>query len=277
MSWLNVSALASQLRSRVNTVEDLVRLGHQLEKDHEEQLRYEGRMGFKQQANSQKQLSNRSAEKPFVQCWRCNGPHPPGNCPKYVHPPSPQSSGQHQQHFTHEKYSHHSAKSGGRPSNNTVAASEIPQAQAETQKIPRSNAFMTIPQQLVVPISIGSWSGKAIVDTGASYTLIHENLMKQIANPLHLQPWSCGPLYLANGKAEGPLGWININVHLHKKSITVPAVVLPSQALAYAIILGLDFIFFSGLQINVSEQKYYFQSTLLKNIHSNLEMLVNHW
>lgn len=252
--------LASQLRSRVNTVEDLVRLGHQLEKDHEEQLRYEGRMGFKQQANSQKQLSNRSAEKPFVQCWRCNGPHPPGNCPKYVHPPSPQSSGQHQQHFTHEKYSHHSAKSGGRPSNNTVAASEIPQAQAETQKIPRSNAFMTIPQQLVVPISIGSWSGKAIVDTGASYTLIHENLMEQIANPLHLQPWSCGPLYLANGKAEGPLGWININVHLHKKSITVPAVVLPSQALAYAIILGLDFIFFSGLQINVSEQKYYFQS-----------------
>lgn len=77
--------LASQLRSRVYTVEDLVKLGHQLEKDYEEQLRYEGRVGFKQQANSQKPLSNRAAEKSQVQCWRCNGPHPPGNCSGYIH------------------------------------------------------------------------------------------------------------------------------------------------------------------------------------------------
>ncbi len=47
---------------------------------------------------------------------------------------------------------------------------------------------------------------------------------------------------------------------MHDKAITLPAVVLLSQALAYAIILGLDFIFFSGLQINVSEQKYFFKS-----------------
>lgn len=65
---------------------------------------------------------------------------------------------------------------------------------------------------------------------------------------------------MANGKAENTLGWINITSHLHGKAITIPAVVLPSQAFAYAIILGLDFIFFSGLQINVSEQKYYFKS-----------------
>ncbi|KAL1262313.1 hypothetical protein QQF64_007578 [Cirrhinus molitorella] len=95
------------------------------------------------------------------------------NCP--VYPPSQQSSGQ--QHFTHTKYSHHSAKSGGRPSNNNVAASETPQVQTEIQMISTSSsptATMTIPQQLVVPIRIASWSGKAIVDTGSSYTLIHE-------------------------------------------------------------------------------------------------------
>lgn len=257
--------LASQLRSRVNTVEDLVKLGHQLEKDFEEQLRYEGRVGLKQQTNLQKpQVTqpNRLAEKPPVQCWRCNGPHPPGNCPLYVHP-SHQSSGQ--QQFPQGKYSHHSAKSGGRPSNNTVAASGTSQSQAETQSISntsRSIAFMTIPQQLVVPIRIGFWMGKAIMDTGASYTLIHENLMKQLAIQDQLQPWSCGPLYLANGKGESPLGWINTTIHLHGKAITLPAVVLPSQALAYAIVLGLDFIFFSGLQINVSEHKYSFKSDL---------------
>ncbi|RXN22990.1 protease reverse transcriptase ribonuclease h [Labeo rohita] len=33
-----------------------------------------------------------------------------------------------------------------------------------------------------------------------------------------------------------------------------------AKALAYAVILGLDFIFFSGLQINVADQKYSFKS-----------------
>lgn len=35
--------LASPLRSRVSTVEELVRLGHQLEKDYEQQLKYDSR------------------------------------------------------------------------------------------------------------------------------------------------------------------------------------------------------------------------------------------
>lgn len=35
--------------------------------------------------------------------------------------------------------------------------------------------------------------------------------------------------------------------------------VLSSQALAYAVVLGLDFIFFSGLQLNVIDQKYSFK------------------
>lgn len=35
-------------------------------------------------------------------------------------------------------------------------------------------------QQLIVPVSIGTWIGKAIVDTGASYTLIHEILWKDL-------------------------------------------------------------------------------------------------
>ncbi|RXN38374.1 GTPase IMAP family member 8-like protein [Labeo rohita] len=51
--------LASQLRSRVNTVEELVKLGHQLEKDYEQQLRYEGRIGPKHPTTSQRPSSNR--------------------------------------------------------------------------------------------------------------------------------------------------------------------------------------------------------------------------
>lgn len=40
----------------------------------------------------------------------------------------------------------------------------------------------------------------------------------------------------------------------------VRVAVLTSKALAYAVILGLDFIFSSGLQINVTDRKYSFKS-----------------
>ncbi|XP_073802330.1 ceramide kinase isoform X2 [Danio rerio] len=205
-------------------------------------------------------LTNRPVEKQPIQCWRCSGPHPPGNCPMYLTPPSQQSSTQH--HPNHGK-SFHAAKSGGRPTNIIVAASETPQSTKEVPNVFLPSTTMSslaIPQQLVVPISIGSWFGKAILDTGASYTLIHESLMQNFDTSAQLQNWSSGPLYLANGKAEIPLGWLNITIQIHGKSFVVPAVVLPSQALAYAIILGLDFIFFSGLKIHVSEHKYSFTS-----------------
>lgn len=136
-----------------------------------------------------------------------------------------------------------------------------PQSLAKKASISTSpNTPMTVPQQLVVPLSIATWTGKAIVDTGASYTLIHENLMKQLTSPDQLHPWSSGPLYLANGEAEIPLGWMNTTMHLHDQSFTMPAVVLSPQALAYAVVLGLDFIFFSGLQISVIDQRYFFKN-----------------
>lgn len=128
---------------------------------------------------------------------------------------------------------------------------------ATTKKISSATSSkerVAVPQQLVVPIRINAWSGKAIVDTGASYTLIHESLMRHLKSPDQLHP-----LYLANGEAEIPLGWLNTTIHLHDQSFTLPAAVLSSQALAYAVVLGLDFIFFSGLQLNVIDQRYSFK------------------
>ncbi len=116
-----------------------------------------------------------------------------------------------------------------------------------------------VPQQLVMPLCIGSWKGKAIVDTGASDTLLHENLWKELTSQ-KLHPWTQGPLYLANEEAEITLGWINMSIILHQKVFTIPAVVLSAKALAYAVVLGLDIIFYSGLQINVADQMYSFQS-----------------
>lgn len=55
--------LASQLRSRVTTVDGLVKLGHQLEKDYAQQLHYERRITTPP-TPSQRLASNRPAEKP---------------------------------------------------------------------------------------------------------------------------------------------------------------------------------------------------------------------
>ncbi len=82
-------------------------------------------------------------------------------------------------------------------------------------------------------------------------------------NPLtNLYPWTLGPLYLANFEAKVPLGWTNVQITLHNKDFPTKVAILTSKALTYSVVLGLDFIFSSGLQINVSDQKYAFKSNL---------------
>ncbi len=246
--------LASQLRSCVNTVDELVKLGFQLEKDHAQQLHYDRRITTPPPP-SQRLASNRPAEKPPVQCWRCKGQHLPGNCPLYSSLQSTQSSSQHppagNKHFFQPQ------KQGVPPSNNALSITRPSKSSNKS-----ASKFVSIPQQLIVPINIGAWRGKAILDTGASYTLLHESLWKEIDPLANLHPWTLGPLYLANGEAEVPLGWTNVQITLHDKVFPTQAAILTSKALAYAVVLGLDFIFSSGLQINVSDQKYAFKSNL---------------
>lgn len=100
------------------------------------------------------------------------------------------------------------------------------------------------------------------MDTGASYTLLHESLWREIDPLTNLHPRTLGPLYLANGEAEVPLGWTNVQITLHNKDFPTKVAILTSKALAYSVVFDLDFIFSSGLQINVSDQKYAFKSNL---------------
>ncbi len=104
----------------------------------------------------------------------------------------------------------------GLPTNNAVSA--IKNAFPFKKKHATNSIQGTVPQQLVIPINIGAWKGKAILDTGASYTLLHESLWKELTPQESLQPWTSGPLYLANGQAEVPLGWINLLITLHNQS-----------------------------------------------------------
>lgn len=74
--------LASHLRSHVTTVEELVRLGHQLEKDHEQQKQCDSKAGSKTVASPR----GMTPIQPAVQCWRCRGFHAPGTCPHFTSP-----------------------------------------------------------------------------------------------------------------------------------------------------------------------------------------------
>lgn len=208
------------LASQLNTVDELVKLGFQLEKDHAQQLHYEGRI-TNQPTSPQILTSNRPTENPPAQCWRCKGHHPPGNCLLYSTLLSTQhSSNQHPSMGS--KRSFHPQKSGDSPSNNTMSVT-IPSEsnpKSETFHSTASNKFVSIPQQLVVPINIGGWKGKVIVDTGASYTLLHDSLWKELNPHDHLHPWSTGPLFLASGDAEVPLGWKNTQIILHDQVFT---------------------------------------------------------
>ncbi len=115
---------------------------------------------------------------------------------------------------------------------------------SETFPSTATNKFVSIPQQLVVPINIGAWKGKAIIDTGASYTLLHESLWKELNHHDNFHPWTLGPLYLANGEVEVPLRWTNTQIILHDQVFTVRVVILPTKALAYSVVLGLDFHYY---------------------------------
>ncbi len=56
------------------------------------------------------------------------------------------------------------------------------------------------------------------------------------------------------------VGWMQQQICLHDQLLTLPVAVLSSKALAYSVVLGLDFIFFSGMQINVIDGRYFFKS-----------------
>lgn len=81
--------MASQLR--VATVDKLVRLGQQLEKDKASQCQYElwKKQGVKHKEKEKLHLlipdspPQKSNTTPVVYCWRCQGSHAPYSCPNF--------------------------------------------------------------------------------------------------------------------------------------------------------------------------------------------------
>lgn len=98
------------------------------------------------------------------------------------------------------------------------------------------------------------------MDTGSTYTLLNEHVWDSVKAPEDkLTPWIGDPLYLADGEPRIPLGWSEMELSLQDKTWLLAVVVLDSKTLAFPALLGLDFVFFTGMQIDVSGGVYWFR------------------
>lgn len=151
------------------------------------------------------EVVNHSPDLPQVHCWRCKNLHPPSACPQY-------QPGKNRFHKKSNDQTNQTRRDGNPP----PAINTFSHQRVEFK--PTTAPCNTLPQQLVVPVSLGSWQGKAILNTGSSYTLINDTIWKQFeGNEKWLRPWQQDPLYLADGTTKYPLGWGELDIHLHQK------------------------------------------------------------
>lgn len=256
---------ASQLRGRAQTVEELVRLGTQLERDYDHKIKYNQlqlpKSSFLDQHLSKKSKgvevkSNLPPEHSLTSllCWRCHENHSPGSCSKFKAVLSgKQTGGQ----FQGTKEFQPQNQQRGMLSAYDTQRFEKKDV-SSGRKLDKRDGIKIL-RQLVIPMMVRNCSGKALVDTGATYTLLNVDLWNKIKEPNErLDVWHEGPLYLANGDATVPLGQKVLDFYLQDLHFQVPTVVLPAQNLVYSMVLGLDFIALTGLQLNIKDQLYSF-------------------
>ena len=110
---------------------------------------------------------------------------------------------------------------------------------------------------LAVPLSIRSFQGPALLDTGSTFSLMQDKLWQQIKKP-HETLMPCGnqEFALANGTAKQALGRAQCTLDLHNSFWTHSMYVLDDKDLAFPIILGLDFLQKTGLRLDFLRGTY---------------------
>lgn len=175
---------ASQLRGRAQTFGELVRLGTQMERDFDLQRRYNQVHLCKNNTldqNSQFRKikeEDRKAILPLEQrnlsllCWRCHENHSPGSCPNFKAALSGKHSGGQAQNG--EEFQGHSHQRGVVSAYDTQRLVKNPTGSRQDKRV-----GPVVLRQLVVPLTVRNCTGKALVDTGATYTL-HFDLWNKI-------------------------------------------------------------------------------------------------
>lgn len=107
---------------------------------------------------------------------------------------------------------------------------------------------------------------KAILDTGATLSVIPLDIVKSTKTPIYR--WKGKSLGLANGGTQTPLGWCKIDITFEDRTFPINAVILQH---APDILLGDDYIMKSGIIISYHDKIITYGDKYLSNAISKYE------
>lgn len=133
------------------------------------------------------------------------------------------------------------------------AASKPPSGQPQLLAIGQ----VVAPQLLKVVVGIQGHQVEAIVDTGCTFTLMQKHLWETLARPgKQMQTNHNRSFALADGQTHVSEGKVPMAFEWHGLMWTLDTYIMLDSQLAFPLILGLDFLSRTGVQLNVAERSY---------------------
>ncbi len=110
---------------------------------------------------------------------------------------------------------------------------------------------------LRVPVTIKGTEVKAVLDTGSTYTLMQENLWKQLGGDAPLgRSASTQRFIMADGKIHQAIDQMSIWYKWHGKEYMLNTYIMKDSHLAFPLITGLDFLTATGAILEVGRNCY---------------------
>ncbi|RXN33321.1 Transposon Ty3-I Gag-Pol [Labeo rohita] len=107
---------------------------------------------------------------------------------------------------------------------------------------------------LIVPVRVNGQEVKAVIDTGSSYTLMRENLWKQLKmETSSVIPSTPQRFIMADGTIHQSRDLQKLHYQWHDQECTLDTYILKNTHLAFPLIAGLDFLTATGAVLEVGQ------------------------
>ncbi len=115
----------------------------------------------------------------------------------------------------------------------------------------------TTPPLLKVAIGVGRYHVEAVVDTGLTYSLMQKQLWESVKKPEErLLQGSSRTFMVADGKALESEGRTPVDYDWHGMVWSIDTYIMSDEHLAFPLILGLDFLRQTRVQLNIATMSY---------------------
>ncbi|XP_028286092.1 uncharacterized protein LOC114451563 [Parambassis ranga] len=113
------------------------------------------------------------------------------------------------------------------------------------------------PNLLVVQVETRGHGGEAVMDSGCTFTLMKNSLWQQLTRwGERLEAGANRPFVLADGKAHTAIGMVKLAYLWHGTVWVVDTYIMDDRHLAFPLILGLNYMAKTGVQIDVATRRY---------------------